>query len=118
MFSFSQAPGTFGYDHSKYRPPRGDEFAPIQMDEFGRPDIAEEGTAADHLPQPRPPISTAHDDIRVGRRPEPPPSPGPFSQYRTGTTTTSEPVAREKLDVENLKPEVENSAGCCKCTVM
>ncbi|KAJ7600250.1 hypothetical protein C8J56DRAFT_5728 [Mycena floridula] len=32
------APGTFGYDHSKYRPPRaGDEFSPVPFDEFGCP---------------------------------------------------------------------------------
>lgn len=49
-----QAPGTFGWDHSKYRPPPDD----IQKDEFGRPveriaeEDGEQGTFGNHLYPP------------------------------------------------------------------
>lgn len=112
------APGTFGYDHSKYRP--GDHFAPVQLDEFGRPARIMEEPDGDSQP-PRPPISTPHDEIRVGQRV---PSPVPFSHYAPQKVSTPqnklEPVSNNatKLEVADARPEIEDSAGCCKCVVM
>lgn len=121
-----QAPGTFGWDHSKYRPPRDGD---IQMDEFGRPvdRIAEEdgeqqGVFGNPLYPP-----TEHERRPVGPQPkapppreEPPRSPVPFSDYH--------PDAVVNIDLEEAKlkygskqpppPEDDGGAGCCKCVVM
>lgn len=112
------APGTFGYDHSKYRPPRaGDEFEPVQLDEFGRPrqpQIFEEPEFPTKTP-----ISTAYDEIRVGPRPS---SPGPFSHYAPSSNGDSklQPVSQNttKLEVEAKREPEDDGAGCCKCVVM
>ncbi|KAG7088788.1 hypothetical protein E1B28_012752 [Marasmius oreades] len=126
----SPAPGTFGYDRSKYRPPRsdgGDESIP--MDEFGRPQ--EEPDLKETLPpvaedQFNTSISELQNQHRQQmqqqqqpRHPhafEHPSSPVPFSQYTHGT---AEPDTKEaqREQVQHLEKE---EAGCCscKCVVM
>ncbi|KAF5334173.1 hypothetical protein D9758_014828 [Tetrapyrgos nigripes] len=95
------APGTFGYDHSKYRPPRED----IPMDEFGRPmrpiqggrqgdddlDLDDDYTTPtqpnpNHTSNPNPydevPLPTSSRSRQNGYGDQQPPhSPAPFSDY-------------------------------------
>ena len=121
--SYKQAPGTFGFDHTKYRPPRNDDDF-IPMDEFGRP--------ADDPRQTHPPTQDEQDveddtntqhsglpsrqdgmPVRAGA-----PSPAPFSHYaptqvRVGSL---QPPNGHDKDVEKM--EDENGAGCCKCVIM
>ncbi|KAJ7205991.1 hypothetical protein GGX14DRAFT_643880, partial [Mycena pura] len=103
-----QAAGTFGWDHTKYRPPlEGD----IQMDEFGRPrDVEDQGAFANPLSPP-----TAHELQPVGPAQQRPPSPAPFSNYG------GSPNGVVDLDLKAAKleePEDDAGAGCCKCVVM
>ncbi|KAF8895102.1 hypothetical protein BD779DRAFT_1668450 [Infundibulicybe gibba] len=117
------APGTFGFDHSKYRPPRpSDEVIP--MDEFGRHTnrIPEELEQEPREARPHLNISTAHDDTQLPTRHSPPPSPAPFSDYAP-TQKIQVPMvngARPSTDVEMGKQEEEekDDAGCCKCIIM
>ncbi|KAJ6584527.1 hypothetical protein B0H19DRAFT_1249483 [Mycena capillaripes] len=122
------AAGTFGWDHSKYRPPREGD---IQMDEFGRPvdRIAEEDGDQSAFGGPLYP-PTEHERQPVGPRPagqpvtqERPRSPLPFSNYQ------QRPDAIVDLDLESAKqkfgskeaqqkPDDDEGAGCCKCVVM
>jgi hypothetical protein len=117
------APGTFGYDHSKYRPPREDD---IPMDEFGqRPQdisIAEEeenGTRASTFKE---------DDIRPAYvRPPPPATTSttstPFSHYGGKGKSKSKvgipeiTVTPPTFDTEREGKDDEG-AGCCKCVIM
>ncbi|KAJ7505731.1 hypothetical protein B0H11DRAFT_1708048 [Mycena galericulata] len=122
------APGTFGWDHSKYRPPRGDNN--IQMDEFGRPveRVPEEDEEHGAFGKPLYP-PTEHERQTVGpQAAKPPPprgdrphSPVPFSDYRPDVTVNID------LEAAKLKyggqpqpppPEDDGGAGCCKCVVM
>ncbi|KAF7357471.1 hypothetical protein MSAN_01343300 [Mycena sanguinolenta] len=133
------AAGTFGWDHSKYRPPRDD------MDEFGRPipmstldergplsPEEEEALAFGHKPAYPP---TEHEQQPVGPRPppsqpQPPPqmqerrrSPPPFSNYQGD-------VLNNNIDLEAQmkvgagggrgaqREEEDGGAGCCKCVLM
>ncbi|KAF9468662.1 hypothetical protein BDZ94DRAFT_1245945 [Collybia nuda] len=116
------APGTFGFDHSKYRPPRGDpEFIP--MDEFGRPStrITEESGQKDVDLNPSHPTPTAHDETPLPVRHPPPPSPAPFSDYApTNDTIVVPPVSgKQRADVEQGKTDDDDDGGgCCKCVIM
>ncbi|KAK0485298.1 hypothetical protein EDD18DRAFT_1196565 [Armillaria luteobubalina] len=120
------APGTFGYDHSKYRPPLNGDPDSILMDEFGRPNndlpIVHD-MAYDDEPKPRPlppPISTNHDRTPLPVRTLPPASPVPFSHYAPSTTAKLQPVSAgaAKLEVQESRLEEEDAGGCCKCVVM
>jgi hypothetical protein len=104
-----QAPGTFGYDHSKYRPPREDLGENIPMDEFGRPmpmrqrpEGQEDDIDMDNPSSNPYASSNPHDEIRLpasmsrsasGSRSQQhqyqqsPPSPAPFSDYVPGART-------------------------------
>ncbi|KAJ7510235.1 hypothetical protein B0H11DRAFT_1900588 [Mycena galericulata] len=95
------APGTFGWDHSKYRPPRGDND--IQMDEFGRPveRVPEEDEEHGAFGKPLYP-PTEHERQPVGPqaakpppRGGPPAHPVPFSDHR--------PDATVNIDLEAAK---------------
>lgn len=120
------APGTFGYDYSKYRAPRGEE---ILMDEFGKLPSAIQETPAPipESPSPTlPPPLTEEPErpIRPARRkttPRPPDSPAPFSHYRHTDIPTIN-VTRPSTDVEQLQQvphdNEDTGAGCCKCVVM
>ncbi|KAJ7637532.1 hypothetical protein DFH06DRAFT_1053962 [Mycena polygramma] len=115
------AAGTFGWDHSKYRPPRGD----IQMDEFGRP-IAEDDEAA--VFGTRRPVypPTEHERQAVGpRAQERRGSPLPFAGYEPngngmGMGEVDLGAVQQQLGKEEQHPppEEEGGAGCCKCVVM
>ncbi|KAJ7037736.1 hypothetical protein C8F04DRAFT_1393429 [Mycena alexandri] len=135
------APGTFGWDHSKYRPPRdGDD---IQMDEFGQPlpDSDPDRTMNDEElaafgQRPRYP-PTEHEQQPVGpqaqsqrgqeQKPEPPRSPMPFSGYQPqsggqaggpGEGVIDLEAAKAKFGAQRVEEEEDGGAGCCKCVVM
>ncbi len=125
----TQAPGTFGYDDTKYRRGRADDDDDdIEMDEFGRPkgsDTIVEDDTADIPEEPEPqeeddghsraPVSTTHDNTRAPVNP-PPISP-PFSDYAPTTVQDiSYPagVGKQGVAVE----QDEKGAGCCKCVIM
>ncbi|KAK0464787.1 uncharacterized protein EV420DRAFT_1518177 [Desarmillaria tabescens] len=120
------APGTFGYDHSKYRPPLDGDPDSILMDEFGRPNNDHptvQDTAYEEETKPRPPlspISTNHDRTPLPVRTQPPASPVPFSHYAPNTTAKLQPVSAgaAKLEVQEPRLEEEDAGGCCKCVVM
>ncbi|KAJ7062371.1 hypothetical protein C8F01DRAFT_986870 [Mycena amicta] len=127
------AAGTFGWDHSKYRPPR--EGGAIQMDEFGRPmqedydqDQQDQGAFGNPLsplsehertpvgPQGRlqPPRPHAADPPRTG-------SPAPFAEYRVQSQIDISVEAAKMAKQQGGKPpppEEDEGAGCCKCVVM
>ncbi|KAK0185748.1 hypothetical protein F5146DRAFT_1071343 [Armillaria mellea] len=103
------APGTFGYDHSKYRPPLDGDPDSILMDEFGRPNN-DRPFVQDMLYEEEPkPLRTL-----------PPASPVPFSHYAPSTTAKLQPVSAgaAKLEVQESRLEEEDAGGCCKCVVM
>ncbi|KAG2340185.1 hypothetical protein BDR05DRAFT_967224 [Suillus weaverae] len=119
------APGTFGYDYSKYRAPRGEE---ILMDEFGKPPsvIQEAPVPIPESPPPTLPPLTEEPErpIRPARRkttPRPPDSPAPFSHYRR-TDIPIINVTRPSTDLEPSqqvpRDDEDTGAGCCKCVVM
>lgn len=130
MMTFLQAPGTFGYDHSKYRPPRDGGPMPngIEMDEFGsrKPVLDTNPPLEDKSDEDRPsttvamiedkrPIVTAKQNGYVPR-PSPPPSPPPFSHY-----TPQRPLGTKPVSSQNIRPvemEEDSSGGCCKCVIM
>ena len=128
-----QAPGTFGYDYTKYRPPRRDEE--IQMREFGRlPEhehapLPEEDILPPHTePSPQPillplPPRQPEEPIRPDPRQtvsRPPESPAPFAHYRIDHRVPTINITRPSLDtVERQGQEDEHaSGGCCKCVIM
>ncbi|KIJ54801.1 hypothetical protein M422DRAFT_24691 [Sphaerobolus stellatus SS14] len=119
------APGTFGFDHSKYRPPRPSEDIP--MAEFGQlpepPKETEEEKPEPSLPQPEQP------KLHRPRRDTLPSTP-PFSDY---VAPPAVPVLRERTDIpqvvqtgmripvapqSSVVVEDERGAGCCKCVIM
>lgn len=119
------APGTFGYDYSKYRAPRGEE---IPMDEFGKQPSAIQETRApipESPPPTLPPLTVEPErPIRPARRkttPRPPDSPAPFSHYRHTDIPTIN-VTRPSTDLEPPQQvphdDDDTGAGCCKCVVM
>ncbi|KAF9778578.1 hypothetical protein BJ322DRAFT_1091334 [Thelephora terrestris] len=122
------APGTFGYDYSKYRPPRDGDSVPngIELDDFGvrKPatdtdstvEKLKEGppsTAATMIEDDRP-ITTAKQN-GYNHRPSPPPSPAPFSRY-----TPQSPLEAKPIPFQAPPPaeEEDHSGGCCKCVIM
>ncbi|KAF7299432.1 hypothetical protein MIND_00893000 [Mycena indigotica] len=125
------AAGTFGWDHTKYRPPRED--GAIAMDEFGRPMPVEAKDDESQSPQgafgnPLSPLSE-HEKTPVGPQArlkphlvDPPrtASPAPFSDYR-GPSQIDLSAEAAKLEQNGGRlppPEEDEGAGCCKCVVM
>ncbi|THH30591.1 hypothetical protein EUX98_g3596 [Antrodiella citrinella] len=116
---YAPAPGTFGFDHSKYRPPRHSNEIP--MDEFGqRQDPSSPPSSA-------PPKSSLGSPVKFNQpAPSPQPtiqrrveSPAPFAHYAPedggvgaapGTKDMPQPVVTEQRD--------EDGGGCCKCVIM
>ncbi|OCH90453.1 hypothetical protein OBBRIDRAFT_887717 [Obba rivulosa] len=133
---YEPAPGTFGYDHSKYRPPRaGTRTEEIPMDEFGErragdPQGREEAptSSTEQAPSPTSPTSPQrmHTDVdRARHRPSPPPSPAPFAHYAMSTSSydnTSPQMAQRpaapQAAPEQHEPEDDSGGGCCKCVIM
>ncbi|KAL4069986.1 hypothetical protein V8B97DRAFT_2049568 [Scleroderma yunnanense] len=115
------APGTFGFDYSKYKRPRGDE---IPMDEFGQvreepqPVVEAEPAKTDPPPEPVPRVSVQEDPV-----PRPTPlrseSLAPFSQYLQAEVPTIS-VTRPSSETERKPPEDDDAGGvgCCKCVIM
>ncbi|KAL1733501.1 hypothetical protein EV714DRAFT_269810 [Schizophyllum commune] len=123
------APGTFGFDHSKYRPPRDGEA--IEMDEFGRPieqeddrgqeEQEEERNHATEQQQQQPPRRhwNAHDETPLPiTRPPQPPSPAPFSHYLESTDQSLPPMPPPPDRQPQRVDEDDAGGGCCKCVVM
>ncbi|KAF8968916.1 hypothetical protein BDZ97DRAFT_1796941 [Flammula alnicola] len=113
------APGTFGFDNSKYRPPRGD-FESIPMDEFGRPADLREGAEENHADGLG--LPTIHDQTKLPAR-ENSPSPAPFSHYAPNVQVrVQQPTAgAQKVQNAHSKEQFEDDdkgAGCCKCVIM
>ncbi|KAI0917551.1 hypothetical protein AcV7_004882 [Taiwanofungus camphoratus] len=122
------APGTFGYDYSKYRRPRENGGAEeIQMDEFGQKlDVAREEppTAQQPAPQPQHLYRNANESEHdlAHSRPSPPPSPPPFSRYKNSDMTTEngmhQPMEPPMGDHDKQGGQDDEGAGCCKCVIM
>ncbi|KAG5651854.1 hypothetical protein H0H81_007195 [Sphagnurus paluster] len=121
--TIAPAPGTFGFDRSKYRPPRSDE-GHDGIDEFGRP-----------IPQPPVPIQEASEPPPIQQNPAPtpslhdqmllpirtPPSPAPFSDYapKIMEATILAPGNIPRPPPEQFHEEkVQDEGGCCKCIIM
>ncbi|KAJ7586149.1 hypothetical protein C8J56DRAFT_1052506 [Mycena floridula] len=107
-------PGTFGYDHSKYRPPRaGDEFSPVPFDEFGRPTrVAEEDNEGQEISRIRSHMTKFTSEAMVGISNL---LHLLFSFHITLLLRQQRPTYRESVP---QKQEEEDGAGCCKCVVM
>ncbi|KAF8073532.1 hypothetical protein FPV67DRAFT_1559938 [Lyophyllum atratum] len=121
--TIAPAPGTFGFDHSKYRPPRGDgEPELIPMDEFGRPtpqtrhvSLSEDDELSNTLVS----NPTSHDQTRLPVRTSP--SPAPFSDYapmRVGEKNALGAAMTGQGGQQQLQDEKDEGGGCCKCIIM
>ncbi|KAJ7243739.1 hypothetical protein C8J57DRAFT_1191713 [Mycena rebaudengoi] len=118
------APGTFGWDHSKYRPPRND----LEMDEFGQPrprpvePRAENGGEEDAPGEFGGPLypPTAHDQQRVGPQGTRGEAPrGAEQQQRAAAARRHRPGGGEgEQQQQQQQAEAEDDSGCCKCVVM
>ncbi|KAF9063288.1 hypothetical protein BDP27DRAFT_1335264 [Rhodocollybia butyracea] len=130
------APGTFGFDHSKYRPPRNlDGAESIPMDEFGTRNSRERNGEVDE-DEPydqNPRTETAHDQIRSQTKtvhpgyPQPPSSPLPFAEYppmpSNGRVEEPPPMSQMKADMDvergrSGEDEEHGKGGCCGCVIM
>ena len=106
-----QAPGTFGFDYSKYRPsPDGGQD--IQMDEFGRQPI--DGIAEEEDRDGEQERRSVRDGTSGSAR-----TPVPASQRRPGDEARTMglngggvPKGHPRQD------EDETGPGCCKCVIM
>jgi hypothetical protein len=110
----------FGYDHSKYKPPRvdyGETSEEIQMDSFVQQKDSEYLSGE----QERPPTGLVIDDRRPinptraspGSRAS---SPAPFTHYTPEVVTLA---ANEKREHHLRKADDgDDGAGCCKCVIM
>ena len=121
------APGTFRYDHSKYRPPRGSE----EVGEFGgRKEMeVEMPPVAMPVPQRSPGVSRSTPSPFPPSHVSPPPSPAPFSSYTANAVGNPErrsaQIHRGPPDIVLTAPtfsqveiEKEEESGCCRCVVM
>ncbi|KZP26335.1 hypothetical protein FIBSPDRAFT_854977 [Athelia psychrophila] len=113
------APGTFGYDHTKYRPPRDD----IPMDEFGQRPMEPQDVSIAEEPEPqdgpvRQSFAVKQEDDARAAFVQPTGSPAPFAQYAPPPGKESGVpnilITRPTLD-ENAD---EHGGGCCKCVIM
>ena len=124
-----QAPGTFGYDYAKYRPPRLDEE--IQLNEFGQlpehdplPEEDPVPPLAETLPKPIKRPIKLEEPIRQDPRqtvPKPPESPAPFSRYHVEHQVPTINVTRPSSEMVEYRQEQEYEdvvGGCCKCVIM
>ncbi|KIM42964.1 hypothetical protein M413DRAFT_443784 [Hebeloma cylindrosporum] len=110
------APGTFGFDHSKYRPPRTDTDS-IPMDEFGRPEDLQPSTEQDEKLVNG--VSPMQEDGRLPFRNQPSPSPAPFSHYApTSVKVVVNGAGGGQQSQLNQKEDDDKGAGCCQCVVM
>ncbi|KAI0073481.1 hypothetical protein K474DRAFT_1710663 [Panus rudis PR-1116 ss-1] len=126
---YEPAPGTFGFDYTKQRPPRTNlNPADMPMDEFGQRKESEskdESRSARQPVQPSPSPRPSQPPFTSEERPS---SPAPFSHYAISETRPDAPrietgpntaklqdqYKREQMGIE----EEESSGGCCKCIIM
>lgn len=121
------APGTFGFDYSKYKAPRGNEAIP--MDEFGQVQEQPQPDAEEEEP-PRPSPSPGHVPRLSIQEPKELPQSNPrpksttgetppFSQYLHPEVPTIS-VTRPSDDTEPTPKDDEDlgAGGCCKCVIM
>lgn len=122
-----QAPGTFGFDGTKYRPTRSD-FVSIPMDEFGRPAAPNDNTQSDAAPGGGGrEDANGHPPTAFERQRQQSPSPAPFSHYAPPAATTAkvtlgglqvqERVHGQRQEQQEQEAEAAG-AGCCKCVIM
>lgn len=113
-----QAPGTFGFDHTKYRPPWTDGES-IPMDEFGRP--AEQATEQDkHEPHSNAHSTpTSHDETMLPVHRPTQLSPPPFSHYAPFGEKDTSLVPNGNPPVDQVNPDGDDKeTGCCSCVIM
>ncbi|KAL1946053.1 hypothetical protein VTO73DRAFT_15180 [Trametes versicolor] len=123
---YEPAPGTFGYDATKYRRRQSGGIEQIPMDEFGqRPEPErqlsprKELTVNSHPPSPIPPLTPVSFD-RSNRAPSPP----PFAHYAQSdhdhrpSSQTMQPMDTMQPQGKHLSDEDEAGGGCCKCVIM
>ena len=125
--SATQAPGTFGYDPSRYRPPRNRDslvLDEIQMDDFGEqnpePSIKEEpprSPAQEKVSQLPPSPIAPMLPVPRGRSPMRPESPAPFSHYANDAVPSIR-VTRPSQEGQRVEVTEDPGSGCCKCIVM
>lgn len=125
------APGTFGFDHSKYRGRTDSRAEEIQMDDFGQrldelPAAADEQEArpqqvvVDKEPPPQSPLTPPARSVGAAS-PARPESPAPFSQYSAPVPIPEIRVIRASTDHQQADVHVEaetGGGGCCKCVIM
>ncbi|KAF8817154.1 hypothetical protein BYT27DRAFT_7237607 [Phlegmacium glaucopus] len=100
------APGTFGYDHSKYRPPRNDSES-IPMDEFGLP-LDQDGSG--QRPKlPNEVLPTMHEELNGSKsKQQPSASPAPISRYPPPDMQVVAPFAG-MVPLQQQSPEKEGA---------
>lgn len=114
-----KAPGTFGYDHTKYRPPRDD----IPMNEFGQQPVEPQDVSIVKESKPedgrgRQSFTVRQEDDPRAAFVRPAGSPAPFAQYAVPDKEAGVPnilITRPTLDEHD--PD-EHGGGCCKCVIM
>ncbi|KAF8817150.1 hypothetical protein BYT27DRAFT_7204981 [Phlegmacium glaucopus] len=108
-----QAPGTFGYNHSKYRPPRNDsESIPLDQDGSGqRPQLPNEV------------LPTMHEELNGSKsKQQPSASPAPISRYLppdmqvVAPFAGMVPVQQQRREQTRLVVGAVSASSCEKCT--
>ncbi|TBU25528.1 hypothetical protein BD311DRAFT_780297 [Dichomitus squalens] len=129
------APGTFGYDPTKYRRRWSNRPEQIPMDEFGQPKTQTPPTEdvsvpvpEEHLMPTTPTVPTTPRSFDRSRIESPP----PFAHYQTGGQELLPPLhmqmeashqmsplgGKEQPPQQPLTADEEDSGGCCKCVIM
>ncbi|KAG6812510.1 hypothetical protein H0H92_002509 [Tricholoma furcatifolium] len=125
------APGTFGYDHSKYRAPHQEqdgETEDIPMHEFGPPSPEKRNAPPEEeLPPPLSALQGANSSLDYLDQPWIPPrsapSPAPFSDYAPTKSLEVRPPPepqQQGITAKHQDPDYrkeETSGGCC-CVIM
>ncbi|TFK48732.1 hypothetical protein OE88DRAFT_1737506 [Heliocybe sulcata] len=140
------APGTFGFDYSKYKPPRTDLTGDdIPMDEFGRSYREDQEDQSEWHGEPESGPAMSQIDVneemerereRARMRLNPQraaESPVPFARYHSpneqetmsanGHPPQAQPQVEMQVFAEQEKrrrqqEEEEEAGGCCKCVIM
>ncbi|KAH9932709.1 uncharacterized protein BXZ73DRAFT_89881 [Epithele typhae] len=135
---YEPAPGTFGYDATKYRKRNSGGIDAIPMDEFGqRPPPSPHSPKSPEFPQPPaspvaqpPPMEHGSGSpLQSSSRDRRADSPPPFAHYmKDGASTPAPPQMQMEilpplgpLPPANHKeqiPEEDVGGGCCKCVIM
>ena len=125
-----KAPGTFGYDPTKYRKRWSQNPEQIPMNEFGQP-------TPQSQPTPEISVPPSGEELRTPTLPTTPrsfdrsriESPPPFAHYQTGRQELLPPVQMQMevshqmsplgmKEQQQLPTDEESGGGCCKCVIM